>query len=246
MMSDFFILQDLAASIAPRLVTAGKWSDATFINMPMVYPSGAFVTVRLSHTKGGIRVSDSGFAYREAESFGMGRSFSRTAQSISKLYEVEVGSRAIFVDVPVNEVERAILDVSAASHATAERIVEKADDEGEIEISELLLARLDSVFQSQVHKGRRIAGASSTEWEVTAVTKFENRSVVFQAVSNSPISVYKASTAFHDLSALEKGPECVAVVQSKAEMGANVRILNQAGRVIEIGQPDEVFRRAVA
>ena len=245
-MADSVVLQDLAGSIVPRLVTAGHWPDATFINMPMVYPSGAFVTVRLSHAKDGIRVSDSGFAYREAESFGMGRSFAKTARSLAELYDVEVGSRTIYTDVRASDVERAILDVSAVSHATAERIVERSDEEGEVEISELLLNRLNDLFSSLVHKGQKIAGASSTEWDVTALAKFESRVVVFQAVSNSPISVYKASTAFHDLGALENAPECVAVVPSKAVMGANVRLLNQAGRVIEIGQSDDVFRRAVA
>jgi len=245
-MSDFVALQDLTDSIAPRLVSAKHWSDATFINLPMLYPSGAFVTVRLSHAKDGIRVSDSGFAYREAESFGMGRSFARTARSLAEFYSVEVGSRSIFADVRAHEVERAIMDVSAASHATAKRILEKADDEGEIEMSEMLLNRLDVLFPSVVHKGQKVTGASSTEWDVTAVAKFDRRSVVFQAVSNSPISVYKASTAFHDLSALENAPECVAVIPSKAVMGPNVGILNQAGRVIEIGQSDAVYRRVAA
>lgn len=245
-MSDYVALQDLTASIAPRLVSAKHWSDATFINLPMLYPSGASVTVRLSFVKGGIRVSDSGFAYREADSFGMGRSFARTARTIADLHEVDVGNRTIYVDVGPQDVERAILDVSAASHATAERIVEKADDDGEVEISELLLKRLDDLFHAAVHRGQKIIGASSTEWDVTAVAKFDQRSVVFQAVSNSPISVYKASTAFHDLAALDNAPDCVAVVPSKSELGANVRILNQAGRVIEIGQSDDVFRRAAA
>lgn len=245
-MSDFVAIQELAETIAPRLVSAKHWSDATFISMPMLYPSGAFVTLCLSHTKSGVRVSDSGFAYREADSFGMGRSFARTARACAEFYNVCAENRSIFVDVRPHEVERAILDVSAASHATAERILEKVEEGTEVEISDLLLARLDSLFPSAVHRGQKITGASSTEWDVTAVAKFDNRAVIFQAVSNSPISVYKASTAFHDLSALDNAPECVAVVSNKSDMGPNVRILSQAGRVIEIGQSDDVFRRAAA
>lgn len=245
-MSDFVALQELAETIAPRLVSAKHWSDATFINMPMLYPSGAFVTLRLSHTKSGVRVSDAGFAYREADSFGMGRSFARTARTCAEFYNVKAEHRSIFVDVRPNEVERAILDVSAASHATAERILEKVEDGSDVEISDLLIDRLEKLFPTVIQRGQKVAGASSTEWDVTAIAKFDRKAVIFQAVSNSPISVYKASTAFHDLSALDNAPECVAVVSNKAEMGPNVRILSQAGRVIEIGQSDDVFRRAAA
>ena len=119
-------IPDLIKSIVPNLVSCRVWGDAAFINMPIVYPSGAFVTVRITHVSGGVRISDSGFAYREADSFGAGRSFSKTAQAVSEDYDIEVGKRSIYVDVQEHEVERAIFDVSAASHEVAARIVSRA------------------------------------------------------------------------------------------------------------------------
>ena len=71
-MSEQVPLSEISALIAPKLVSCRNWGDASFISLPMVYPSGSFVTVRMTHISGGIRVSDSGFAYREAESFGAG------------------------------------------------------------------------------------------------------------------------------------------------------------------------------
>jgi len=62
-MTDRTPLIDLTKAIIPHLVSYRAWGDASFVNMPLVYPSGAFVTVRLTHTPGGVRVSDSGFAY---------------------------------------------------------------------------------------------------------------------------------------------------------------------------------------
>jgi hypothetical protein len=70
--------------------------------------------------------------------------------------------------------------------------------------------------------------------------------VVFQAVTNYPVAVFRASTAFHDLAALDNPPSLISVIRSKAEMGKNYSILAQAGRVIEIGQNDDVFLRAAA
>lgn len=239
-------LSKISETIAPNLISTRNWGDASFISLPMVYPSGSFVTVRLTYAPGGIRVSDSGFAYREAESFGATRSFANSARAVVEKYGVEIGRRAIFVDVPVDEVERAIFDVSAASKALAERIVANISQDGEAAISELLHARLDHLFPTAVEHEGKIVGASTTEWDVTAVTKVNGHSTVFQAVPNWPVSVFKASTAFHDLAALENPPTLVSVVSKKAEMGKNYSILAQAGKVIEVGQADDVFRKVAA
>lgn len=244
-MGDRVPLRDLCEAVVPSLVSYRTWGDASFINMPMVYPSGAYVTVRLTQAPNGVRVSDAGFAYREAESFGAGRSFSRTAQSVAEEYEVELGKRSIFVDVAEHQVERAILDVSAASHAVASRIVSRATADSEATISEELHHRLDRLFRSPEYDAK-VIGASSTEWDVSAITKTDGEIAIFQIVTNYPVSVFRTSTAFHDIAARENAPRLVSVVRDKKEMGKNYSILAQAGRVIEVGQADEAFLRAAA
>jgi hypothetical protein len=67
--------------------------------------------------------------------------------------------------------------------------------------------------------------------------------VVFQAVRNNGNSINKASTAFRDLSDLTVPPQLVAVVQSKEAIGPKLTLLAPA-RVLEEGQPDEVYREA--
>lgn len=247
-MGDRLLLSEISAAIAPRLVSWRDWGDASFISLPLVYPSGSLVTVRLTYAPGGaIRVSDSGFAFREAESFGAGRSFPNTARSVAEDYDVEVGRRSIYTDVrDPQEVERAIFDVSAASHSVAERIIANVAHDGEAAISDALHDRLDRLFPNAVEHEGTITGASATEWEVTAVARIDGRKAVFQAVTNYPVAVFKASTAFHDLAALENPPALISVVASKAEMGKNYSILAQAGRVVEIGQDDDAFLRAAA
>lgn len=247
-MGDRVLISEIAASIAPNLVSWRDWNDASFINLPLVYPSGSFVTVRLTYGPGGsIRVSDYGFAYREADSFGATRSFPITARAVAADFDVEVDRRSLFVDVSgPQEVERAIFDVSAASHATAKKIVSGVAFNGEAAIVDSLHAKLDRIFPSAVEHDGKVTGASSTEWEVTAVAKLSGHAAVFLAVSNYPVAVFKASTAFHDLAALENPPTLVSVVASKSEMGKNYSILAQAGRVIEIEQADEIFIRAAA
>ncbi|GGK53787.1 hypothetical protein [Salinarimonas ramus] len=245
-MTDLPNLSTLSAEIAPGLVTVKNYGDASFISLPMVYPSGAFVTVRLGYAAGGIRVSDSGFAYREIESFGAMRSFANTARTIAEEHDVEAGRREVFVDVPVEHVERAIFDVSAASKAIADRIVANASQAAEIAIEEMLQERLERVFPAAVEFRGRLAGASATEWDLTAIARPNGRVAVFHAVPNYPVAVFKASTAFHDLAALPDPPSLIAVVRSRAEMGPANALLAQAGRVIEIDQADEAFSQAAA
>ncbi|HGG65066.1 MAG TPA: hypothetical protein ENK34_10900 [Rhodobacteraceae bacterium] len=245
-MGDQFPLEEITASILHRIISVQNWGDASFINMPMAYPSGAFVTVRLSWVEGGLRVSDTGFAYREADSFGAGRSFRKTAQSVAEDLGVSVGKRSIFVDVQRHEIERAVLDVSAASFTVAERIVARASSDASVEVIEALRVKLNHLFHDRVSYGEKVVGASATEWDVSAVASLNGRKAVFQAVSNYPVAIYKASTAFHDLAALDNPPALVSVVANKQEMGHNLSLLAQAGRVIEVGQSDDVFLRSVA
>lgn len=238
-------IQELTDSLIQRMVAVRHWHDASFINLPMVYPSGSFVTVRLTQAAGGVKVSDAGFAYQEADMLGAGRAFVNTAKAVACHYDVQVGSRSIFVDVKPDEVERAIFDVSAASHLVAERIVSRAVEDDEATISDVLRTRLDHLFAKVVYD-EQVVGASATEWEVSAVALFEGRRTIFQAVANHPASIYKTSTAFHDIAALDDAPHLVAVVSNKTDFGKGYNILAQAGRVIEISQPDDVYRRAAA
>jgi hypothetical protein len=245
-MTEQLAVSDIAATIATRLVSVKSWDDASFLSLPMTYPSGSFVTVRLTQVRDGIRVSDSGFAYRELESFSAGRSFSRTARGISERFNLNVDRRTIFVDVPNEEVERAVLEVGAASRDVAEQIIDRALRDAEADISEHLQQKLTRVFPDAVDFDSKVAGASSTEWEVSAVTTIRNKITVFQAVSNYPVSVYKASTAFHDIATLETPPNLVSVVANKHEMGANLGLLAQAGNVVEVGIGDDAFKGLAA
>ncbi|MEP3329730.1 hypothetical protein [Sedimentitalea sp.] len=244
-MADRTPLVDLTRAIVPNLVSSKTWGDASFVNLPLAYPSGAFVTIRMTHVPEGVRVSDAGFAYREIESFGASRSFSRIAQTVVEEHDLCLGKRAIYVDVPEHEVERAILDVSAASYTIATKIVARISSDSELTISDELHMRLDRLFPQTTYEAK-IVGSSSTEWDVTAVSQFDRETAIFQIVTNYPVSVFRTSTAFHDIAALGHPPRLISVIKSKKEMGRNYSILAQAGRVIEIDQTDEAFEKAVA
>lgn len=239
-------IASICSSIVPRLVSHKEGRDANFINLPMLYPSGSFVTVRVTLARNGVRVSDAGFAYREAESIGADRSFSGTARAVAEKTELSVGRRAIYLDVEEEEVERAIYDVSAASRTVAENIASRISLDDDENIDDVLQQKLDLIFPQLVEYQREVKGASSTEWKMSAVANVDGRRAVIDTVLNFANAVYRTSTAFHDISALDSPPRLVAVVGNRKEMGSRYSILAQAGRVIEISQSEDIFRRAIA
>jgi len=215
--------------------------------MPLIYPGGDYVTVKVALSVNGFRVSDFGLAYRELESLGAQKSFTRAAARVTEAADVWADRRVIYTILPAEHLSRAICDVAIASWQVVDRVVSRMADEDAADIEEYLRARLTTVFGDRVrHEQNTVVGASTTEWEVSAVVQLPERLAVFHAVSNHSNSVFRTSTAFHDLRSLERPPSLVAVVREKAALGRKLVLLSQAGNVIETEQPDEVYVRAAA
>lgn len=241
-------IAEAAKAAASELVSVRHLGGSSFINVPLLYPDGSFVTLKLDHAPHGIRVSDNGFAYRELEAIGAGRSWAKTAAPIAEAGNILVDKRTVFVDVKQEELVRAICDVALASWQIADKVYARAAEADEGEIEDYLRERLTEVFGAKLNppEHNRIKGASTSEWEVSAIVDGNGKQTVFAAVSNHANSVFRTSAAFHDLLALERAPNVVSVVRSKAALGAKFGILAQAGRVIEEDESDEVYRRAAA
>lgn len=240
-------LVDAVQSAAEGLVRVQHWGDFCYVNLPLIYPSGSFATVRVRRTTQGFRVDDGGFAYRELESIGAERSFGRTAPKIAAASDVEANRRALFADSSADELQRAICDVAIASWNVADKVFAKAAEQEENEIAEYLRERLSRIFGSgHLEPAQTITGPSTQEWEVSAIIRLKGTQTVFQAVSNHANSVYRTSAAFHDLAALPKPPHLVSVVKDKQALGPKLVLLSQAGRVIETEQSDDVYLSAAA
>lgn len=229
-----------------ELVSVRHWKDASFISLPLVYPGGTSVSVKISPCAGGFRVSDNGGAYREIEDVGAERSFARTAATIAINEDIERTGEVFFVEVPEEHLYRAICDVAAASWRVVDRVYSRLSDDDE-RVAEHLRERLVHIFGDEaLVKDRKILGASTTEWEVSAVVKAPGKTAIFQAVSDHPNSIYRASTGFHDLAGLISPPILIAVVRDKSTLGPRLSLLSQVANVIQEDQPDEVFKRAAA
>ena len=223
------------------------WGQSSYINLPLFFPSGTAASVRISKIGNTFRVDDSGFAFREIETIGFDRSFPKIAARLAGVERLSTDRRVIYTDTDEAGLYRAICDVGFASHAVVSEIYSRAAEDESTDVEDYLRERLESIFgSSHVEPEKDIIGASSHAWKVSATLHLPSGLTVFQAVGTHAYSVYKASTAFHDLNGLPTPPRCVAVVKDKEAMGVNLNMLAQAGRVIQGDQTDDAYRAAAA
>ncbi|MBF0306512.1 MAG: hypothetical protein HQL39_11935 [Alphaproteobacteria bacterium] len=240
-------ISEAVEAAARHLVAVRRVGDSSFVSLPMYYPDGSSVTVRVRRCEGGVSVSDAGFAYEEVADIGAGRSFGRVAGNLSKLADVEVLGHVIRVHAPMEELERAIYDVASTSWRVADEIFRRAEEVDEDTVAEELRSRLVKVFgAAKLREDHKVVGASTNQWEVSAILDTRGAATVFQAVPNHAVSIYRASTAFRDIADLPNPPKLVAVVRNKVELGPKLTLLSQNARVIELEQSDEEFERAAA
>lgn len=227
------------------LVSIGQWGSSAFVSLPIFYPSGTAVTVKVEKVAGGFRVSDGGFAYREIEQMGAEHYFGKNATKFAEEIGAVADKRSLIATAAEDHLAATIADIAATTARLAHKITASAGSRGEAEIADHLLERLNAVFGSaRVEPRVTIVGASNHAWEVDAIVQLDARQAVFQAVANHHASVYSTAAMFHDLAVRGSPPATVSVVRRKDRLGYLLEILAQAGSVIEDDQADSVYEGA--
>lgn len=240
-------LETTVETAVADFVRVSHWSGASYVNLPLMMPSGSPATVRVSKIEAGFRVDDGGFAFREIDQIGFARSFPSEAKKAAEPEGLCFDRRLIFAECTIAELSRRICDVGAASVDLAQRVVRRIAERDEAELEDGLRERLATVFgASHLDDSQEIAGSSSIKWNVSGIVRIERDVIIYQAVSLNANSINKASTAFHDIMQLPRPPHCVAVVKDIVQLGPKLALLAQAGRVIQSDQPDDAYRAAAA
>ena len=234
-------------AVSRELVTAEHRSGASYINTPLLYPSGATVVVRIDEGEKEFFVSDMGFGFREADLIGGSRIYSRHAKLIASANGVGFDDHSFFVlRASRAQLAGAVIAVANCSLLAAVRVAERLAREKEIDAAEVLVERLVHVFKSEnVTRHAEVHGASSTPWEVTALVRAFGSAppTIFEPVANHRTSIAAVATKFNDLSRLEKPPHLVSVVRDKEAFGTLLGVLSQAGHVINDNVPDRTLLR---
>lgn len=240
--------EEVVDAAARSLVLVTHGADRSSVALPLVYPSGAVVSVQVSQVASGVfELTDCGLAYIEAEMVGGEHLFARNAAAVAEKLSVSAGKRVIYFTSDMEQLAGAIADVGAASVQVAHRICERITQRLESDIEEKIFRKLVTVFgERKVEPDATIIGASAHKWRVSAIVHLDGKDLAFEAVSNHHSSVYSSATMFHDLSLLDKKPTPIAVVRDKKAMGDYLRILAQSANVIQDDAHDETLRELAA
>ena len=238
----------LVEDVGRQLVSAEHDDSGSFLSVPLVYPSGTGVVVRV---EGGgdnrFFVSDSGFGAQEADLMGASQIYGRHARMVAEISGIRFDNQAFFiVEAERDQIAGAVVAVANCSQEaairTADALAEKTFDDAK----EKLYQRLISIFDKKtVTKNAEIHGSSATEYRVAALVRNSGSGpiVVFDPVTKHHSSVAHATMKFSDMARLEVPPIRVAVVHRKPEFGTLLGVLSQSANVIDDSVPNATLLR---
>jgi hypothetical protein len=240
-------LREVAQAAAQQLTHVTATPEGAFIRTPMMYPGGAGVVVQVVGGQGRYFVSDYGHGSLEAELVGAGKQYLVVARSLAQQFGVGFDRRCIFIsDVSGEQLPTAVAIVANCSLRAVGSAIMRLAQRRYHEEDETLYDKLVDLFGRQaVDRRVEVVGASNHEWIVSALVRRSQRGAIFEIVKPAPASIYQHVTMFHDIARLDKAPIRVAVVPSFQYLAQDdIRLLQQAAKVIEQDATPEVYLRA--
>lgn len=234
-------------SVVSRLVESRESDEGTVVTLPMMYPSGSPVLVRVAFDGHVCFVNDMGIASHEADVLGASqRIFANQARRVAEEFGVQFDNHCFFaVQVPLDKLPGAIRVIGTASQKSVVLTQDKLSEINDSQVRADLLDRLVSVYgQSHVERDFSLVGSSSHKWNFVGRVVTERGPVVFDAATEAPASVFSAVAKFSDVRMLEQPPKGVICVPRLQKFTPDYRnLLQQAANLVEISSPDETFRR---
>lgn len=233
------------SNVASQLCSVEHLAAGAFVRVPLLYPSGSYVVVRVQQEQRAFLVSDYGLGYQEAELIGASSTYVRLGRVIADNAGVGFDHHAFFVlNASAEQLASAIATIGSCSLEAVALAAHRAAERKAAADAERLYDRLLNIFPARsVTKDASIVGESNTDWHVATVVKpVRGRPTIFETVTAHRNSVSAATTKFLDISRLVKPPHRVAVVHSKREMGTLLGVLSDVASVIEESAPDSQIR----
>ncbi|WP_192180473.1 hypothetical protein [Mesorhizobium amorphae] len=231
-----------------EIVSAAHRPEGSYVNLPILYPSGSAAVVRISGGPDKFFVTDFGLGYSEAEMMGADRTYVRQAKAIGQNSGVGFDEHSFFVlEVPLDRIPGAIVTIANCSVETVTLCAYKMAEKAAVDASEFLIARLEAVFGAErIARHEKVVGASNHEWDFTAALKDGRRTSLFEFATKHPNSVASVAMKMNDIALLDRAPQRIVMVHNKMEMGTYLGVLSHSSNVIEEAMPIEQMRRLAA
>ena len=235
--------RELVESVIGQVVKCAHETDGTIVQMPMHYPSGTRVSIRVQFDGNTCFLSDLGNASREAELLGAtNKLFRNQARQVAEQFGVKFDQFS-FLELQVlpDEVGAAIRILAGASEKAAVMTEIKMSDQKKANDAQILVDRLSQIFGSeQVIPGAHLKGQSHNSWEFDAQVELSSDQIaVLECVTGNHSSVYSAYTKFSDLSHLKKSPKRFVAINHNARCSEEfLNLLGFDSRSIDLQAPN--------
>lgn len=229
-------------------VRPGPGADAR-VMLPILYPSGSFVTLRIGGGPRDFVITDDGAAAREADMAGATEFFHRAARETAERSGVRFDGNELFeIEAPADNLPGFMAIVADASRRAAQLVAERHAERLDRRLKVGLADRLKHVFgEKHVDARPQVSGASSHAWPFDAAARVDGRTILFAAVTPSAVSVSSAYLKLDDVRRLTDAPRTVAVLTRPAAFREDQRlILGRAARIVDASASDDTFRRLAA
>lgn len=229
-------------------VRPGPGADAR-IMLPVLYPSGGFVTLRIGGGPREFVITDDGAAAQEADMAGATEFFHRAAKEVAERTGVRFDGNALFeIEAPADNLPGFMAIVADASRRAAQLVAERHAERLDRRLKVGLAARLKEVFGDRHVDARpQVSGASTHAWPFDAAARVDGRTLLFTAVTPSAVSVSSAYLKLDDVRRLVDAPRTVAVLTRPSAFREDQRlILGRAAMIVEASASNDAFRQLAA
>lgn len=242
-------ITSIARTIASELVRVRVAGPAVRLSAPVLFPSGAHVSLVVHGGPDRYVVTDDGAATYEAELMGVSRTFPRIAREVAERAGVRFNDHEFFeAEAPVDRLPGIIAVVADTARTAVEQAAIALAERIEADTRQSITDRLVSIFGAgAVTHDAKVVGASQHTWKFDAAVTCHDSTVLFALTSPSANSVASAFVKMDDVRRLDTPPRNVAVLTKRAAFKPDqITILNRAAKLISVDDPDAEFRRLVA
>jgi hypothetical protein len=232
--------------IAGELVRVKPSRGGAILTTPVLFPSGAHVTVHIRLEGERCFISDDGAAFAEADMMGASDIFRRAANHVAEESRIRFNSFEFFeADANLATAAGMIAIVADAAkravHITAERLAKRSHES----LKAIVVDRLRDVFgEGAVTSEASVSGASTHEWTVDALVRSPAGLMAVEAVSSSYVSVSAAYMKLDDIRRLENAPKTVAALKRMDDFGTDqILILARTARIVDSSGGRDAFAR---
>lgn len=234
--------------IADALVHVRETPKGGTIVTPVLFPSGAHVSVRIVLESDHCLITDDGAAFAEADMMGAGDIFKRAGRTVAEEAGIRFNSYEIFEANASLETAPGIVAIIADAarrtiQITAERMAKRLFEETRVDVVDRLI---DAFGPHSVRRDAPISGASTHGWTVDAFIDV-GPGVAVEVISPAPVSVSSSYMKLDDIRRLENAPRTVGALTSRRAFKADqLLILGRTARLIDARSPMDELRRLAA